>query len=146
MQITAFTDYALRVLIHLSVHGDDRGLCTIRDIAEVQRVSENHLMKVVHRLGRHGYVETVRGNRGGLRLARAPETIVIGDVVRRFEENMALVECFSGAGERSCRIEPACVLKGAFGRALGAFLRELDTVTLADIAAPRQALKAALAL
>lgn len=145
MQLTAFTDYALRVLIHVSVHADERGLCTIRDIAALQRVSENHLMKVVHQLGRQGFVETVRGNRGGIRLARPPEAIAIGDVVRRFEENMALVECFATTGERRCRIEPACVLKGAFGRALGVFLKELDTVTLADIVAPREALKASLA-
>lgn len=146
MQLTAFTDYALRVLIHLGVHGDERGLCTIRDIAAAQGVSENHLMKVVHQLGRHGLVETVRGNRGGIRLALAPERIVVGDVVRRFEENMTLVECFATAGERRCRIEPACVLKGALGRALDAFLKELDGVTLAEIVRPRGALRAALAV
>ena len=141
MQLTAFTDYALRVLIHLAVHGD--GLCTIKEVAAGQGVSENHLMKVVHQLGRHGYVQTVRGNGGGIRLGMPAERIIVGDVVRHLEENMALVACFA-AGDRRCRIEPACVLKGAFGRALEAFLRELDTVTLADITAPRAALRAAI--
>ncbi len=141
MRLTAFTDYALRVLIHLAVHGDS--LCTIKEVAGGQGVSENHLMKVVHQLGRHGYVQTVRGHRGGIRLGMPAERIIVGEVVRHFEENMAPVACLA-AGEHRCRIEPACVLKGAFGQALEAFLRELDNVTLADVTTPRAALHAAI--
>ena len=141
MQFTAFTDYALRVLIHLAVQDD--ALCTIKEVAAGQGGSVNHLTKVVHQLGRHGYVQTVRGHGGGIRLGMPPERIIVGEVVRRVEENMALVACFA-AGDRRCRIEPACVLKGAFGRALEAFLRELDSVTLADVTKPRAALHAAI--
>lgn len=135
MQLTAYTDYSLRVLIFLAVHAAD--LATIDEIAEAYGISRSHLTKVVHQLGVAGYVETVRGRGGGLRLAREPERIRVGEVVRQTEGNMVLVECFDPDASR-CRIEPACGLRGVVQEALEAFLRTLDGYTLADLVGRRR--------
>ena len=141
MRLTTFSDYTLRVLIYLGVH--DQGLVTIGDIAGAYKISENHLMKVVHYLGQRRYIETVRGKGGGMRLARAPEKINVGEVVRGTEENLKFVECFDKDAS-DCRIESACVLRGVFGRALEAFFGVLDRYTLADMLVPKPRLFKAL--
>ena len=135
MQLTRYSDYSLRVLIYLAVRETE--LATIEDIAAAYGISKGHLMKVVHQLGRAGYVETVRGRGGGLRLARPPEEIGVGAVVRRMEDRMALVECFDPKANR-CRIEPVCGLRVALHEALDAFLQTLDGYTLADLVARRR--------
>ncbi len=135
MQLTRYSDYSLRVLIYLAL--DPERLVTVEDIARSYDISRGHLMKVVHQLGLRGYVETVRGRGGGLRLARPPKQIGIGDVVRSTEENMALVECFDPASSR-CAIEPACGLRPVLHEALAAFLAVLDHYTLADLVARRR--------
>jgi Rrf2 family nitric oxide-sensitive transcriptional repressor len=135
MQLTRHTDYSLRVLIHLAVHREE--LATIEAIATAYGISKAHLMKIVHQLGLAGYVETARGRGGGLRLARPPHQIRVGDVVRRIE-TMSLVECFDPATS-SCRIEPACGLRTALKEALEAFFRTLDGYTLADLVERRRA-------
>ena len=129
MRLTTFSDYSLRVLTYLAVHGGR--LATVGEIAAAYGVSGNHLVKVVHHLSQRGYVETTRGKGGGMRLARPPRSINIGEVLRGAEDSLNLVECFDAASD--CRIEPACALKGMLGRALDAFFAVLDRHTLADL-------------
>jgi Rrf2 family nitric oxide-sensitive transcriptional repressor len=135
VQLTLYSDYSLRVLIYLAVDSDRRA--TIEEIARGYDISKAHLTKVVHQLGLRGYVETARGRGGGLRLARRPEQITIGEVVRATEENLSLVECFDPATSR-CAIETACGLRPALHEALAAFLAVLDRYTLADLVARRR--------
>jgi len=136
MQLTRHSDYSLRVLIFLAVNRDV--LATIPQIAEAYGISRGHLMKVVQQLGHLGYVETLRGRGGGLRLALDPTQIRLGDIVRQTEERLDLVECFS-TSVGGCRIEPACRLKGALQQALAAFIETLNAYTLADVAGGRAA-------
>lgn len=129
MRLTRLTDYSFRVLIFLAANQGRQA--TIRDIAMRYDISRNHLMKVANLLARHGFVRASRGRGGGLMLARPPEEIVIGSVVRKLEDDFAVVECMGKGG--SCRIEPACALKPLLGRAVGAFLDVLDGATLGDL-------------
>ena len=133
MRLTTYSDYAFRVLIYLG--GAPQSLATIADIAAAYGISENHLMKVVHHLSRLGYIETVRGKGGGMRLARAPAAINVGEVLRATEDGFALVDCM-GEGDSDCRIARACVLKGALREAVAAFLATLDRYTLDDLLRP----------
>jgi Rrf2 family transcriptional regulator, nitric oxide-sensitive transcriptional repressor len=134
MHLTRYTDYSLRVLIYLAVQQEE--LATIEEIAKAYGISNAHLTKIVHQLGRAGYVETVRGRGGGLRLAQPPEKIRVGEVVRHTEA-MPLVECFDPKTSH-CRIEPVCDLRAALRDALEAFLRTLDGYTLADLVVRRR--------
>ena len=143
MRLTIYTDFSLRVLMFLALKGD--GLATIAEVAKAYGISKNHLMKVAHQLGVAGYVETVRGKGGGLRLARRPQDIVIGEVVRRTEPDMALVPCFSPTGPAGA-IFPSCALRGALSRSLDAFLSALDGCTLADLVRPQAPLQRLLSL
>jgi len=132
MKLTRYSDYALRVLTYLASHDDRRA--SIREIAERYRISENHLMKVVHDLGRAGFIATSRGRGGGLRLARPAGEIVLGDVVRHTEDSFDLVDC------ASCLIAPACGATAILAEATRAFLAVLDRYTLADVANQRDKL------
>lgn len=136
MRLTYLTDYSLRVLMYVSVVPDR--LVTIQEIAQGYGISENHLMKVVHGLAQHGFIETVRGRGGGLRLARPASDITVGAVVRAVEDDFALVECFRT--DNTCRITPVCRLRGALQDALGAYFEVLDNRTLAELVAKPKAL------
>lgn len=129
MHITRYTDFSLRVLIYLAVQGDR--LSTIKEIAESYDISKNHLMKVVHQLNIKGYIETVRGKNGGMRLQIAPRDINIGVLVRETEEDLNIVECFSS--KNTCKISPVCGLRSMFGEAIDAFVKTLDRYTLEDV-------------
>ncbi|HKJ73917.1 MAG TPA: Rrf2 family transcriptional regulator [Alphaproteobacteria bacterium] len=142
MRLTAFTDYSLRVLTYAGTKGND--LSTIDEIADAYGISRNHLMKVVYRLGQLGYLETIRGKTGGMRLSRDPAEINLGAVVREMEESLGLVECMQEGGH--CCIDPACTLKGILNESLEAFLAVLDRYTLADLLRPRRRLKDLLAI
>lgn len=131
MRLTVYTDYSLRVLIYLGLRDRDE-LSTIQEIADNYNISKNHLMKVTYELGKLGLIETVRGRGGGIRLAKEPETIVIGEVVRQTEEDFHLVECFNPESNL-CALSPECKLKFALHEALQAYLKVLDQYTLADV-------------
>ena len=142
MRLTQLSDYSLRVLMYLGARPER--LATIQEIAVAYGISENHLMKVVHRLAQQGFVETIRGRGGGLRLKGPAESIRIGAVVRAVEEDFRIVECF-GSND-TCRITEVCRLKRVLHQALGAFLTSLDSWTLADLVQKPKALVDALAL
>ncbi len=132
MKLTAFTDYSLRVLIYLAA--DTTRRATIAEIAESFGISENHLVKVVHFLGKQGWIETVRGKGGGILLAMPPRQVGVGKVVRDTEGAAMPAECFPEDGG-NCVISDACRLKGVLGEAVKAFYAVLDRYTLEDISA-----------
>ena len=129
MRLTRYTDYAMRVLLYLAARPDR--LCSISEIAGAYGISQNHLMKVVSDLVGAGYLESVRGRSGGVRLARPPAEINIGAVVRHTEDGFELVDC------GSCIIAPACGLTGALAQALSAFMKVLDGYTLENLTSRR---------
>lgn len=137
MRLTSYSDYSLRLLMYAAVKRD--GLVTVQAAADAYGISRNHLMKVAYELGRHGYLETVRGRGGGLRLARAPEAIGLGTLLRLTEEDFRIVECFDPAAN-TCAIARCCRLKGILGEATAAFLAVMDKYTLADLTGRNPAL------
>ena len=143
MQLTAFTDYALRTLMGLGAAAPDK--LTVGQLSEAYNISVNHLLKVVTELAALGYVETIRGKSGGARLAMRPEAICIGTVVRQVEPDFGVVPCLR-EGDAPCVIAPACRLKRVLASATERFLDELDRYTLADLLEPRQKLQRLLKL
>lgn len=133
MRLTLHTDYALRVLVYVGLRDGD--LVTISEIAECYGISKNHLTKVVHQLGRAGYLETVRGKYGGVRLLVQPEELRLGEFIRRTEDDFALARCMRVPDEDQCMLQKSCVARQAFGEGLAAFFKTLDNYTLADMIA-----------
>lgn len=138
MRLTTMTDYALRLLIYLGRQPDR--LCTTAEVAQAYDISEAHLTKITHQLGRGGWITTVRGKGGGMCLALPPEDIMLGALVRAVEPDFFLVECL-GSGN-ACKLSGACRLTGIFNVALANFLKELDRHSLADIVGSSQAASA----
>ena len=136
MRLTFHSDYALRVLIYLAVHPDRRA--TAEQIASAYGISRNHIAKVVQRLAHFGFVQTLRGRSGGMKLARPAEEISVGAVLRVTEENFDLVECFRP--DNDCCITPVCRLKSALKAATGAYLQVLDEWTLDELVVKRRGL------
>jgi len=143
MRLSVYTDYALRLLMYLALKKD--GLATIAEIAATYEISKNHLMKVAYELVVAGYVVSVRGRGGGLRLAGPAEAIRIGEVVRKTGKDMALVSCMK-PDDTSCALFPACVLRRAMKLASAAFLEALDNYTLGDLILPGAKLRALLTI
>jgi Rrf2 family transcriptional regulator, nitric oxide-sensitive transcriptional repressor len=137
MRLTFSTDYALRLLMLVGLESER--LVTIEEVADRFAISKNHLMKVAYQLGKEGYLETVPGRNGGLRLGKAPDRIVVGEVVRKMEPDFAVVECENPAGY--CRIAPCCTLRSAMREAVQAFLGILDQYTLEDLLRPKLKLR-----
>lgn len=137
MRLTTFTDYSLRVLIYLAADPDRRA--TIGDIAQAFDISENHLMKVVHFLGKASLLANQRGKGGGMSLARPAREINVGAVVRQTEAGALPAECFEQE-TNSCRITPVCHLRGVLAEAVDAFYTVLDKYSLEDLVRNRRAL------
>ncbi|MDT3679076.1 MAG: Rrf2 family transcriptional regulator [Burkholderiaceae bacterium] len=132
MRLTMMTDYAMRLLMYVAQRPER--LCTIAEVARAYDISEAHLMKVTHQLGLAGWIETVRGKGGGMRLAHRPEDINVGAVVRRMESDFQITECFGKTS--NCSLTGTCGLTGVLNEALQAFLERLDSHTLADVLPP----------
>lgn len=140
MRLTLHTDYALRTLIFLACNPTGK-LTSIREIAETYAISENHLIKIVQKLGQGGFITTTRGRNGGLRLARPAETIRIGDVVRFIEKERDFLSCQGNPDKDcSCRLMPACRVRQTMEKAMLAFLSVLDGTTLTDISTAEEKL------
>ena len=133
MRLTRYTDYSLRVLIHLALN--DERLCSIGEMSRTYDVSHNHLMKVVNALAHDGFIKTVRGRAGGMQLARPPEAITVGEVIRRTEEGFQLADC-SG-----CALAPACGLTGVLAKGMQAMMAVFDSYTIADLLTDKDAMR-----
>jgi Rrf2 family transcriptional regulator, nitric oxide-sensitive transcriptional repressor len=129
MRLSLQTDFALRTLLFLAVKD---GHHSIAQIALAYGISKNHLMKVAQRLAAEGFVESVRGRSGGLKLARPANTLNVGAIVRIMEDTGTFVECFNAATNR-CVVTPACGLRHCFSGAVEAFMCHLDQFTVADL-------------
>ncbi len=129
MRLTTKTDYALRLLMHVAQRPER--LCTIAEVAQAYGISEAHLMKVTHQLGLQGWLETVRGKGGGMRLAHPPAKINLGAVVRGIEPDFYLADCFSP--NSSCTLTGHCGLTSILSGALADFFAHLDHYSLADV-------------
>lgn len=125
MRLTRFTDYALRVLMFLAA--DEGRLRSIQEISAAYGISHNHLTKVVHDLGKSGFVTSVRGRNGGIRLSRPADEILVGDVVRSTEDGFQVVDC------ANCIVAPGCGMATVLAEAVQAFLAVLDRYSLADL-------------
>ncbi len=125
MRLTLFTDYALRTLIFLGSSDDE--LQSVAAISHTYGMPHSTVMKIVSELVRLNYIESVRGRFGGIRLAMQPKDISIGEVVRQMEESFQLAEC------GNCVLSPKCRLKGIFREAVEAFMKVLDSYSLAEL-------------
>ncbi len=129
MKLTSQTNYAIRMLMFCASKGQ---LATVSEIANFYRLPEKFLFKILGSLTAHGYVETVRGRNGGIRLARPAEKIGLGDVVRRMEASFEMAECFRD-GEISCPLVATCGMNDALSKALTAFFNVLDEYSIQDL-------------
>ncbi|MDW3223823.1 MAG: Rrf2 family transcriptional regulator [Paracoccaceae bacterium] len=134
MKLTSYTNYAMRSLQLAALKAPE--LVRIDDVAKIHNLSRPHIMKIVHELGKAGYLETVRGRSGGFRLARPPAEISVGDVVRITEGPLDVVECFNPE-KNTCPLMGICILSKKIQEATAAFMAVLDDLTIADIAANR---------
>jgi Rrf2 family nitric oxide-sensitive transcriptional repressor len=143
MRLSAYSDYSMRVLMTAALRRPAR--TTVDEVAEQFHISRHHLVKIVHNLGRNGYLQTHRGIGGGFVLGRPAEEITLGEVVRLGEKGDAVIECVDRENG-PCRLLPACRLKAALDEAAEAFFRVLDSYTLADLIKQPARMRAALGL
>ena len=129
MQLTLYTDYSFRVLLYLGLNRDR--LCTIAEISERCAATQNHLVKVVHNLGREGYIQTMRGRTGGIKLKKEPEEISLTEIIRCTEVNLNIAECLRE--NNTCLITEVCKIKNIFEEAQNQFIETLDQYTVADL-------------
>jgi Rrf2 family nitric oxide-sensitive transcriptional repressor len=130
VQLSLHADYALRVLVYLGTHPGR--VVTTQEVSSAYGISKNHLVRVIHTLAEHGYIDIHAGRSGGVTLAREPNAIRLGEVVRYAEPNLRLAECFD-KNTNTCPIASVCGLKGMLNEALNSFLATLNRYTIADI-------------
>ncbi|MBB1318463.1 Rrf2 family transcriptional regulator [Shewanella sp. SR43-4] len=140
MQLTRYTDFGIRILMYLAVQSERETLFRIAEVTSVFDLSSNHVAKIIHQLGKMGYLQTVRGKSGGFRLAKPADEVLIGQLVRDLEHSLAPIDCESPY----CRFTPICRLKGVLAQAVSAYLVVLDQYTLADIVANKSEILATL--
>lgn len=140
MQLTRYTDFGVRTLMYLAVQPERTALFRIAEITHVFDLSSNHVSKIVHHLGKLGYLETIRGKMGGFRLGKPATEINLGLLVRSLENSLAPIDC----SKPYCRFTPACQLKGVLAQAVEAYLNVLDQYSLQDIVSNRNDLLALL--
>ena len=128
MQLTLFTDYALRTLVFLALQPEQH-LSTITEVADRFSISRNHVVRIVHQLGMKGYIDTIRGKHGGIRLARARAEINLGDLIADMENMSCLMDC----QREGCRLSPGCRFQSIMRKAMRAFMAVLAEFTLADL-------------
>lgn len=138
MQISSFTDYSIRVLIYLATL-EPHELTKISYVSDLYGISKNHTVKIVHKLGQLGYIDTIQGKNGGIRLNRPAKDIIVGELFRKLEP-LQLLNCESSF----CHISPACRLKSHLARAKDAFLNELDQCSIQDMLTDNDEIKALL--
>lgn len=133
MRLTTRTNLAMRTLMYCAVH---RGQ-TVRtaEVAQACHASENHLGQVINQLGQAGFIETVRGRGGGIKLAKAPDQVTLGQVFRVFEAGVPFAECFKGSADCQCPLVPYCRFRDALSGALEAFYAALDEITVESLVA-----------
>lgn len=136
MQLTRYTDFGIRTLMYVAVQPEREALFRIAEITEVFDLSSNHVSKIVHHLGKLGYLETIRGKSGGFRLGMPADKINIGALVRELENSLAPIDC----SKPYCRFMPSCQLTGVLGEAVAAYLAVLDRYSLLDIVSNKQEL------
>jgi len=137
MQLTRYTDFGIRTLMYLAIQPDRETLFHISEITDVFELSPNHVSKIVHHLGKLGYLETIRGKSGGFRLGMSPKDINVGELVRVLENSLVPIDC----SKPYCRFTPSCQLKGVLGDAVAAYLAVIDAYSLYDIVSNRDELK-----
>ncbi|GGJ06073.1 transcriptional regulator [Shewanella hanedai] len=140
MQLTRYTDFGIRTLMYLALQPERNTLFRIAEITEVFELSPNHVSKIVHHLGKLGYLKTIRGKSGGFRLGMSASQINVGQLVRVLENSLAPIDC----SKPYCRFTPSCQLKGVLAEAVSAYLAVLDKYSLEDIVSNRQQLLALL--
>lgn len=130
MKLTSQTSYAIRMLMYCHSKGE---LATVKEVAKFYGLPERFLFKILLSLNAAGYMETLRGRNGGIRLARPADQIRLGDVIRDIEENFELAECFQAEGS-DCPLVTSCGMNEALNRALAGFFDILNEYTIADLA------------
>lgn len=130
MNLSKFSDYSFRILIYLA-HNQDK-LCTVEELADNLKISEHHLKKIVHRLGKTEYVISSKGRNGGIKLGMEPKDINLGKILIITEDSLNLSECFSSA-KHSCAPSSKCKLKIILASSINSFIDELSKYTLQDI-------------
>ncbi|MFC0179046.1 Rrf2 family transcriptional regulator [Thorsellia kenyensis] len=129
MQITRFTDYGLRTLMYVASCPEN--IASVKEISEYYGISRNHLVKVVHKLSKLGFLETIKGKGGGIKIAEKTDSIRLGDLIKLLEPNMYIAECFN-ENDNGCKITNSCKLKHYFFEASQNFINTLNKYTLAD--------------